>query len=191
MENIAGKTLSAEELLDVLNLAINNPRKGMELVLNDLCCNTNFKYIGAEYVLRYAKDNWDIVVAFEERVSNGSRIIDIVSSESPFRRELKSWASFADKYKSGFLKEFVEDLNSIDDIEDMGWFFDKKGDFSDPDYLKKMVLGTLKSDNGRHALESLSKVKKELYFPSYDQLIGFTDDSIDKFMNRYYQIIFK
>jgi len=176
VENIAGKTLSAEELLDVLNLAINNPRKGMELVLNDLCCNTNFKYIGAEYVLRYAKDNWDIVVAFEERVSNGSRIIDIVSSESPFRRELKSWASFADKYKSGFLKEFAEDLTSVDDIEEMGWFFDKKGDFADPDYLKMKVLETLASEKGKEALQIITKQKASDLFNK--NLMDLTDDEL-------------
>ena len=158
--NIVGRTLSAEELLDVLIVARQSPKPGMEKVLAELANNTNLKYIGSEYVLRYAKDNWNIISSFEEKVQNGARIIDIVAINKPLRREMKSWRAFSTKYRPGFLKELVEDLKGINSMDEMGWFFDKKGDFvKDETYLKDNVMDALRSIEGKEYLKSISAAK--------------------------------
>ena len=94
----------------------------------------------------------------------------VTQSEKPLRRELKSWAYFAEAYKPNFIKQFKNDLDGIATLDEMAWVFDKKGKFTNPTYLKEKVLETLASPEGRAALNTLGSSKATLLFPN-DQIL--------------------
>ena len=76
----------------------------------------------------------------------------------PFRTELKSWKTFEDIYKPRTLREFVRDLEGINALDEMRWFFDKKGSFigaTGQSYLKNKILEMLQSAEGRIALGNI------------------------------------
>ena len=73
----------------------------------------------------------------------------------------------------------------------MGWFFDAKGSLADKANLKNSVLETLRSVEGRVALNSLSKSKKSLFFKNYDDLVGVTEENVTQFINDNFSEIFK
>ena len=174
INEIAQGTLSAEDLLTVFQKIKKSPVSGIEKVLSNLK-NTDNYYIGAEWVLRYthatdpasAADLWSKIARFEEKVQNGARVIDIVFKEKPLRRELKSWAYFAEAYKPTFIKQFKNDLDGIATLDEMAWIFDKKGKFTNPTYLKEKVLETLASPEERAALQPfVSNGKLQSFFQS-------------------------
>jgi hypothetical protein len=151
--NTAGKTLEAGELLDFVDFLGNTTNtKNILPVMNEMWNNTSRKFIGAEWILRYAKKNWTNITEFESRtVLNGvERRIDIVLSEGK-RLELKSWSTFSPTYYNGMADEFVKDLKQIEDLEDMKWLFDGKGSFAQNgtlnyDYLKTAVKQALQQN---------------------------------------------
>ena len=150
--NTLGKSLSTGDFLDFVSEYGRDNTKNLLPVMNEMWNNTSKKFIGAEWVLRYAKKNWSNITAFESNtVLNGvTRRIDIVLSGGK-RLELKSWSTFSPTYYDGMADEFVKDLKQINDLEDMKWLFDGKGSFVQNgalnyDYLKTAVKQALQQN---------------------------------------------
>ncbi|KAB7731152.1 hypothetical protein F5984_10105 [Rudanella paleaurantiibacter] len=193
VQDLVGKTLSEDELLDGLK-ALNDRRiLNSEDVLKELCCESTWKFTGAEMVLRAAlttKPNplWDQIQSFEQYVNgqNGGRFIDILLKTGK-RIEVKSWKKL---YSASFIKQFVQrDLTDINALSELGWVFDGKYP-NGMAGLKADVEDVLRSASGKAALNALPPAKLNAYFPNSNPLTGLTDSDITDFVNRNFNSIF-
>jgi hypothetical protein len=184
-------------VLGVLRRLSSNPKPGQEKLLAQLCCEGDKKYIGAEFVLRNAAGRLNEVIKFEDKVADGSRVIDIVlnSAGKEIRQECKSWMSFSTKYYSRTIKEFATDLRDVVRLEDMQWVFDAKGLFTrnarGRAYLKEQFIKMLQTQEGKDALNGLPLDKLSMLFNGYDEAVGVTNSQIAGFINQHFDLIFK
>jgi len=197
MQVVERFTLSADELLSVLEKAAIDPKPGFDKVLDNLCCNNNGKrYIGAEWQLRYARDIWEQIDEFEYKfppdATTDFRIIDIKLNTNT-RIELKSWQQFLSIYEDAFIEEFAKDIRDIEKLEEMLWVFDKKGQFSflsdkqGYDYLKEKVIDVLtRRKDDLENIAGASKFEVLLGANSYEEAIESL--SIDIFFKKIFQI---
>jgi hypothetical protein len=192
-EEIAA-SLPFDKFMEAVNQLGNNKGiPGTENVLKELCCNTNKKFKGAEWALRFTEERnlWDQIDEFEQVVStNGvTRRIDL-KLVSGKRLELKSWKNWYSWSDQSFIDEFVKDLMQ-EDIGNIKWRFDKRGNFGDMVWLRDKVETALKNNRNNIDVQfSYSPsllTKKNLLFGSQTAL---TNESIANFLNLHFQSVF-
>ncbi|MBB6005504.1 hypothetical protein [Arcicella rosea] len=186
IELVVGKTLTGEELIDALATLNKSNITGKDKLLKELCCESDWKFVGAEMVIRAVeKDNlWASVSAFEETFNGGAnlggiRYIDI-SLKTGERIEVKSWAKI---YKTSFLKQFVgKDLLQIESLGELRWVFDSKypGGITK---LKSDIITMLRTNDGRNVLKQINADKANKLLNRSDLIDTAPDAIADAFIN--------
>jgi hypothetical protein len=185
--DVVGKTLNEEEMLQSLSQLNSLNILNTNGVVKELCCESSWKFVGAEMVLRTVrKDNlWNSIEAFEKYVNQ--RYIDILLTTGK-RIELKSWKKI---YSASFIKQFIDkDLTSVIRLEDLEWAFDGKY----PTNLKNDILAVLKSNNGKAALNNLGFNQAKQLFPNDELMdnLNYADRIIKNFeKDEVFNLIFK
>lgn len=191
IELIVGKKLTDTELIDVLDKLNNAKIPGTNNLLKELCCESSWKAVGAEMVLRTVEKGsyWGRVTGFEvvHKGVNGTRYIDIMV-DNVIRIEVKSWKRM---YSATFIKQFVEkDLANVTSLNNLKWVFD--GKYSG--VLKDEITSVLKSAKGKEALNKLltnsetsGKIRTWFNMSEFESEI--LDNHIESFVNANYSKI--
>lgn len=155
IEQSVSKSLTEEEFLEVFEQLNRRSIENSEGVLSELCCESQWKFVGAEMVLRAvrSKNYWAVIEGFERSVNeiNGRRYIDILLTNET-RIEVKSWIKM---YKPTFVVQFIKkDLTNANSLDRLMWIFDKKYEKAGR-LLKDDILEVLMSATGREALKKI------------------------------------
>jgi hypothetical protein len=174
-----GKTLSEDEFFEVFGQLNTRTIAKSDDLLSELCCESSWKFVGAEMVLRTvrSKNLWENIEQFEKSVSeiNGVRYIDILLKDGK-RIEVKSWKKIYPSFITQFVKKDLANAPSLSKIE---WIFDAKY----PGNLKTDITDALKSSTGRQALEQLWASGKLQSFFQLPTIINSVDDFITQLSN--------
>jgi len=170
IELIVGKKLTDTELIDVLDKLNDAKIKGTNNLLKELCCESTWKAVGAEMVLRTVEKGnyWGRVTGFEvvHKGVNGTRYIDIMV-DNVIRIEVKSWKRM---YSATFIKQFIEkDLANVTSLNNLKWVFD--GKYGNLSSLKADIINVLEK-NGKSKLNNPSIIK---LFDDYAGKINYTN----------------
>jgi len=159
-----------EHFLEMLKRMRNNP------TLNKVIPQLGEYYTkdcGARFVLEYASrfpDDVinkikfeDMVKVFDQFGDETKRIYDFTVGIKKY--ELKAWTKWAHWSDDAFLNQFVKDISSIDNLNNLQWVFQKTTDITQ-ESLHEYVIKALSSNKGRNMLANLKidKVKKILNF---------------------------
>lgn len=97
-----------------------------------------------------------MVKIFDQFGNETKRVYDFVIGRTKY--ELKAWTKWAHWSDEAFLNQFVKDIASIGDLENLQWVFMRTEDITEEN-LHKYIISTLKSQQGRDRLSNLNLEK--------------------------------
>lgn len=122
---------------------------------------------GARFVLKYAAqfpkgainaiEFEKMVEIFDQFGNETKRVYDFVIDGKKY--ELKAWTKWAPWSDEVFLNQFVKDIASIGDLENLQWVFMKTENITE-ESLHKYIIRTLKSQKGRNELIRYLKLEQ-------------------------------
>jgi phage-related protein len=123
--NDSRSVLAPEQMLKHLDEIVRMKPSGLAKLIDDLAVLGRNKFVGAEWVVRFATESplarVSVVKGFEQLAEGGGRFYDLVMGGVKY--ELKNWEQFSDVFRKRVLEELLFDFKSGGLPNDIKWVF--------------------------------------------------------------------